>query len=117
MSNDDASTRPKRGRPPSKLPEAVRAKVGPPPDDPLELAAWASKALAQVIALQMAGEIPPAYATSLRSSLKSLASMVPAHTVQAVRRKLRDRDAAIASDTAGPPIEAVPPDAPKPVRH
>ena len=100
---------------PSKLPAAVLDKIGPPPDDPLARAEWASSAMAHVVRLQMAGEIGADYAASLRTSLRALAQMTPTHTVARVRDKLRDRDRDVTADQAGPPIEK--PRAGKPVRE
>lgn len=104
----------KMGRPCFRVPQPIADKIGDPPDDPLELAEWASLALAQVIKLQLVGEIPLNFAASLRTSLKALSAMTPGHIRNRVGRKLKERDRSVAVDVAGP--ELGPPRAGKPAR-
>ncbi len=94
----------KLGRPIFKAPPHLADAIGDPPNDPLKLAEWASLALAKIIVSQLRGELPLNYASSLRTSLGTIARMTPKHTIAKATDLFKERDRAMAADVAGPKV-------------
>lgn len=65
------------GRPRDKLPAKVLADLGAPPEKPRELRVWNARVLAEVLLLNMRGEVTNELAASIRAGCGAIGRALP----------------------------------------
>lgn len=93
---------PKSGRQRAKLPAAIIAELGPPPDGALEGSHWASRLLKKVGWLSLTGQISAATASEVRALVGAIHRSMPSDTAAELDRLIRSDVEATEADDVGP---------------
>ena len=95
------------GRPRSKLPPELLARIGEPPGgDPLALIRWCNDCLGQLTWLTMIGELDRALGATIRAFVSTIIKTVPPDLYADLERQFRQADADQNLDDLGPETEA-----------
>jgi hypothetical protein len=93
------------GRPKATLPLEVSARLGPPPEKPLDLARWQQRYVAELAYLLGVGQVDRGLAGAISSILGKSARLMPLDVMAAVEDEIKRSDALMKAPDAGPQLE------------